>query len=338
MQRASAHGSPGAFLSGGTDSSTVAGMLARTSMDTTHTYSIGFDAAGYDEIEYARIASRHFGTEAHEYYVTPQDVTNAVPLIAAAYDEPFGNASAVPTYYCARNAHAHGTAVLLAGDGGDELFAGNARYARQLIFEQYAKLPGILRKGLLEPIAFGVPGLERIPPVRKLRSYIEQARIPLPDRLETYNFFHRTSPADILESDFLQTVDTSLPLAGLREVYTRTSDPHPLYGMLHLDLKITLADNDLRKVNRMCELADVEVRYPLLDEAVVGFSAQLPPALLLRQLKLRYFFKQALADFLPPEVLNKSNHGFGLPFGIWLREYAPLRTLAYEAEATWGHS
>jgi len=331
VQRASAHASPGAFLSGGTDSSTVAGMLARTAKDTTRTYSIGFDAAGYDEIEYARIASRQFGTEAHEYYVTPQDVTNAIPLIAAAYDEPFGNASAVPTYYCARNAHAHGTAMLLAGDGGDELFAGNARYARQLIFEQYAKLPGILRKGLLEPIAFGVPGLERIPPVRKLRSYIEQARIPLPDRLETYNFLHRTPPAEILNPDFLQSVDTSLPLAGLRDVYTRTSNPHPLYGMLHLDLKVTLADNDLRKVNRMCEIAGVEVRYPLLDEAMVDFSAQLPPELLLRRLNLRYFFKKALAEFLPSEILRKSKHGFGLPFGIWLREYPPLRTLAYDS-------
>lgn len=331
VQRAARDDSPGAFLSGGTDSSTVSGMLARNSTTAARTYSIGFEAPGYDEIEYARIASRHFGTEAHEYYVTPQDVVDAIPLIAAAYDEPFGNASAVPTYYCARNAHADGTAVLLAGDGGDELFAGNARYARQLIFEQYAALPGFFRKGLLEPIAFGVPGLERMPPMRKLRSYIEQARVPLPDRLESYNFFHRTPPAEILDPDFLQSIDTSLPLAGLRDVYSRTSNPHPLYGMLHLDLKITLADNDLRKVNRMCELAGVEVRYPLLDEAMVDFSAQLPPQLLLRRLRLRYFFKQALADFLPSEILGKSKHGFGLPFGIWLREYAPLRGLAYDS-------
>ncbi|MGA7799196.1 MAG: asparagine synthase-related protein [Gammaproteobacteria bacterium] len=334
VQRASDDGSTGAFLSGGTDSSTVSGLLAQLTDKPPRTYSIGFEASGYDEIEYARIASRHFGTEAHEYYVTPQDVVDAIPLIATAYDEPFGNASAVPTYYCARNAHADGTAALLAGDGGDELFAGNARYARQLMFEQYLALPAMLRKGLLEPLAFGVPGLQRVAPVRKLRSYIEQALVPLPDRLESYNFFHRTLPAEILAPDFLQSVDTSLPLAGLREVYERTSSPNPLYSMLHLDLKITLADNDLRKVTRMCELAGVEVRYPLLDEAVVEFSGQLPPGLLLRRLKLRHFFKKALADFLPPEILNKSKHGFGLPFGVWLLEYTPLRELAYDSLET----
>lgn len=331
VQRASEGQTPGAFLSGGTDSSTVSGLLAEVLEAPPQTYSIGFEASGYDEINYARIASGHFKTESHEYYVTPQDVLDAIPLIAAAYDEPFGNASAVPTYYCARNAHNDGIAVLLAGDGGDELFAGNARYARQLIFEQYGTLPTLLRKGLLEPLALRIPGMDRVPPIRKLRSYIEQALIPLPDRLETYNFFHRTPPAEILSADFLASVDTSLPLVGLREVYNRTSNPHPLYSMLHLDLKLTLADNDLRKVTRMCDLAGIEVRYPLLDEAVLEFSGQLPPHLLLRRFKLRYFFKKALSDFLPAEILTKSKHGFGLPFGVWLLEYRPLRELAYDS-------
>ena len=91
----------GAFLSGGTDSSTVSGLLGEITKSPPQTYSIGFDAAGYDEMEYARIAARHFKADHHEYYVTPDDVVTALPLIAAAYDQPFGNASAVPAYYCA---------------------------------------------------------------------------------------------------------------------------------------------------------------------------------------------------------------------------------------------
>ena len=98
-------------------------------------YSIGFDAEGYDEMAYARIAARHFGARHHTYYVTPDDVLRAVPVIAATYDEPFGNASAVPTYYCASLAHGEGVQMMLAGDGGDELFGGNARYAKQKVFE-----------------------------------------------------------------------------------------------------------------------------------------------------------------------------------------------------------
>ena len=193
----------GAFLSGGTDSSTIAGVLAQSSTKTAHTFSIGFAAEGYDEMEFARITSKHFGTHAHEYYVTAQDVVDTIPLIARAYDEPFGNASAVPTYCCAKLAKEQGIRLMLAGDGGDEIFGGNARYAKQKIFEAYSLVPAMLRHSILEPAMFGVPGIEHIPLLRKLKSYIAQARVPLPDRLETYNFLHRTSPNEIFTADFL---------------------------------------------------------------------------------------------------------------------------------------
>ena len=183
----------GAFLSGGTDSSTVAGLLAEMGRGPARTYSIGFSADGFDEMEYARITSRHFSTEAHEYYVTPQDVVDAIPVIAAAYDEPFGNASAVPTYLCARMAHADGVRVMLAGDGGDEIFGGNVRYAKQKVFEAYWAIPAGLRRTLIEPLAMNARGATFIPPLRKLQSYVRQASVPLPDRLESYNFLHRAA-------------------------------------------------------------------------------------------------------------------------------------------------
>src|SRR5690606_12461662 len=188
----------GAFLSGGTDSSTVSGMLGKVSGKPAETFSIGFDAQGFDELDYARITSRHFGTNPHEYYVTADDVVEAMPLIAAAYDEPFGNASAAPTYFCARMAREHGIEVVLAGDGGDEFFGGNERYAKQGVFEHYGRVPGIFRK-LMEPVLMNFPLGESIMPVRKARSYIQQARVPLPDRMETYNFLHRSPLAEIFE-------------------------------------------------------------------------------------------------------------------------------------------
>ncbi len=324
-------GDIGAFLSGGTDSSTVAGLLTELRGKPAKTYSIGFAAEGFDEIQYARITARHFATDAHEYYLTPQDVVEAIPLIAQAYDEPFGNDSAVPAYYCARMAHADGVRVMLAGDGGDEIFGGNARYAKQKLFEAYGAVPSAVRRGLIEPLALRMPGAGRIAPLRKLASYVRQASVPLPDRLESYNFLHRSRLADIFEPEFLADVDPGQPMALQRDVYRRTASDSPVNRMMHLDLEFTLADNDLRKVTRMCELAGVEVRYPLLDDTLVEFSGELPPSLKVKGLRLRYFFKQALRDFLPPETLKKTKHGFGMPFGLWLRDHKPLAGLVHES-------
>jgi asparagine synthase (glutamine-hydrolysing) len=321
----------GAFLSGGTDSSTIAGVLAQSFTKPADTFSIGFAAEGYDEMEFARITSKHFGTHAHEYYVTAQDVVDTIPLIAKAYDEPFGNASAVPTYCCAKLAKEQGIRLMLAGDGGDEIFGGNARYAKQKIFEAYTFIPAMLRHSILEPVILGVPGIEHIPLLKKLKSYIAQARIPLPDRLESYNFLHRASLNEIFTTDFLAQVNHQEPDELLRAEYGRTDSVSSINRMLNLDLKFTLADNDLRKVNRMCELAGIAVHYPLLDEDIVAFAAQLPPSLKVKGLKLRYFFKEALKDFLPQETLTKNKQGFGLPFGVWMQSYRPLQELTYDS-------
>lgn len=138
----------GAFLSGGLDSSSVAGALAQVYPDKAQTFSMGFPVEGYDEIEYANIAVKHFNTQQHEYYLTPEDTVKAIPSIAAYYDEPFGNSSALAAYYCAKMAKDNGISVILGGDGGDEIFAGNERYAQQLVFEYYQQAPGSIQHAL----------------------------------------------------------------------------------------------------------------------------------------------------------------------------------------------
>ncbi|MDD5034233.1 MAG: asparagine synthase-related protein [Methylococcaceae bacterium] len=328
VARASTGSRTGAFLSGGTDSSTVSGMLRKIAGKSVETYSIDFNAEGFDETEYARLAAKHFDTHPHEYYLTPDDVVEAIPLIAAAYDEPFGNASAVPAYYCAKMARADGLDTLLAGDGGDELFGGNERYATQRIFEYYQLIPKIFRKYLIEPAIFNLPLVDRIRLISKAQGYIKQSNTPLPDRLENYNFLNRIPVGDIFSPEFLATINVDEPLDLLRQTYRRAQTQSSLNRMLYLDLKFTLADNDLRKVSRMCELAQIQVNYPLLDEELLQFSNELPTSLKLRGLKLRYFFKHALRDFLPPEIITKTKHGFGLPFGIWMNTHAPLRELS----------
>jgi len=313
------------FLSGGTDSSTVTGILAESQDKPVDTYSIGFGADGFDEMEYARLAVQQFGATAHEYYVKPDDILEAISLIASNYDEPFANESAVPTYFCARQAARDGVKIMLAGDGGDEIFGGNERYAKQMVFEHYGRLPTSLRNHLIEPFANNFPGGDAILPVRKLRSYIRQASIPLPERMESYNFIYRQPLDEMFQPEFLAAVNPDIPKEMLRDAYFRTESGHPVNRMLHLDLKFTLADNDLRKVSRMCEAAGIEVRYPLLDEALVNFAARLPVHYKVRGQRLRWFFKASLKDFLPREIITKSKHGFGLPFGVWALTHAPLR-------------
>ncbi|HKJ87508.1 MAG TPA: asparagine synthase-related protein [Gammaproteobacteria bacterium] len=330
VDRAARSGRTGAFLSGGTDSSTLTGMLGEVTGEAPRAYAIGFDAPGYDETAYARIAAKRFGARYHEYFVTPADVTRAVPEVAAAADQPYGNASVVPAYYCARLAREDGIEVLLGGDGGDELFAGNARYAKQWLFSLYGQVPAWLRRGLMEPLA-GLPGGNRIPPVRKLRRYIEQASLPLPERQETYNLLEHLGAARVFTPDFLSEVDPTQPLAELRREYEDLRDYALINRLLGMDLKFTLADDDLRKVTLAGRLAGVQPAFPFLDEDVVELAARVPPGQKLRRTRLRHFFKESLRDYLPAEILNKEKHGFGLPFGVWMREDPDLRELARDS-------
>lgn len=323
-------GKPGCFLSGGTDSSTVAGMIGLAAGRPAATYSIGFAADGYDEMAYARIAARHFGTEHHEYYVTPDDLVRSIPVVAAHYDQPFGNSSALPAYYCARMAREDGVTRVLAGDGGDELFGGNSRYAKQKIFGWYDCLPGAVRRGLLEPVLEKTPA-GALPLLSKGRSYVEQAKVPLPDRMQMYNLLLRLGPAEVFASDFLAQVDTGEPLQQQQQVWGQVQNGSALNRMLAYDWRYTLAESDLPKVCGTTSLADVQVGFPFLDRQVVDFSLRLPTSYKLKGLKLRWFFKEALRGFLPDEILAKKKHGFGLPFGVWTQRHEGLQRLATDA-------
>lgn len=323
-------GKPGCFLSGGTDSSTVAGMIRRATGRQPATYSIGFEAEGYDEMEFARIAARHFDTEHHEYYVTPADLVASIPAVAAHYDQPFGNSSALPAYYCAKMAREDGVTRLLAGDGGDELFGGNARYSKQKIFGWYQQVPAPLRSALLEPL-FGTALIQRTPLLKKGSSYIEQARIAMPARLQIYNLLLRLGPGEVLSPAFLASVDTEVPGRHQQAVWDEVREASELNKTLAFDWRYTLSESDLPKVRETTRLAGVGVGFPMLSRGLLDFSLTLPDDYKLHGLKLRWFFKEALRGFLPDEILVKKKQGFGLPFGVWLTRNPALMELAKDS-------
>jgi asparagine synthase (glutamine-hydrolysing) len=320
----------GTFLSGGTDSSTITGLLAQSSPAPVDAFSIGFAAEGFDEMHYARVAAKHFGVRHHERYVTPADIAAAAPTVATAHPQPFGNASALPTYFCAQLAHDQGIERLLGGDGGDELFGGNARYAKQAVFGHYARMPAALRSGLIEPACAALEKLPRLPGIGKAVSYVQQARMPMPDRLDTYNLLTRLGHDRVLGERLREQIDPDEPARLNREVYAGAQAASLINRMLALDFKTTLADNDLPKVMRSCALAGVDVSFPMLDARVVDFSLRLAPQLKLKGTQLRWFFKQAVRDLLPAEIIHKTKHGFGLPFGAWVMADPALKALCFD--------
>lgn len=317
----------GAFLSGGLDSSTVAGMLAKQT-GTAKTFSMGFDAKDFDETPYAKLTAEHFGTEHEVIYLRPEQAAEAFVDVAQYFDEPFGNSSAMAAYFCAKFAKEKGINRMLAGDGGDELFAGNERYAKQKVFEHFHQAPSWLQ--VVPRAVFTNPLISKLPICKKVASYINQADVPLPGRLETYNFINQFGHESMFCDAFLNQVDIAQPSQQQKARYNECSSNHPVDRMLYLDWKFTLADNDLVKVNKMCELAGVEVVYPLLDKSVVDFSCEVPADVKLPGGKLRDFYKKACTGFLADDTLTKSKHGFGLPFGIWMKQNDSLKTLTMD--------
>ncbi|WP_198343295.1 asparagine synthetase B family protein [Oleiphilus messinensis] len=320
----------GAFLSGGLDSSTVSGFFAKSAApQKAKTFTIGFEAEGYDESAFAKITADLFDTDHSVYYVTPEDIKSALTRISAYYDEPFGNSSALPALYCAEFAKQKGITTLLAGDGGDELFAGNERYAKQKVFELYYKIPSPIRRIFLEAPLSLLPENVNIPILSKAASYVKQARIKLPGRLQTYNFLHQFDPSTVFTESLLNQVDRKRPLTLLEQRYNEPGNGDSQNRMLYLDWKFTLADNDLVKVTNMCNLAGVDVRYPMLDDELLELSTQIASETLLPGNDLRRFYKEATRGFLSDKTLDKSKKGFGLPFGVWLKETPELRDMAY---------
>lgn len=320
----------GCFLSGGTDSSSVAGLIGQHTAQPPRTFSIGFDHPRYNEIRYARIAAKRFAADHHEYFVKPADILALVQKAAAIYDEPYGNSSIIPTYFCARLAAENGVTHLLAGDGGDELFGGNSRYVEDRLFQQYSWIPGSIRRWLIEPVVSLGSTWSNLRFLKLAASYVRRSNLQPPDRYFSYSLISSVPAGDLFTGDFVETLDGDEPLAPARRHFTAASAQDELNRWLYLDLKIIITDNDLRKVSTMSRLAGVTPRYPLLDPTLAEFAGTIPVHLKVRGSQLRYLFKKAMADILPQEIINKSKHGFGLPYSVWLGENKPLRDFTFD--------
>jgi len=305
----------GAYLSGGTDSSSVVAFASQLH-STFNTFSIYFGDPRYDEVGFSRLAADHFRTRHHEKCLQPGDASRTIPKLVEFYDEPFANSSAIGAYYCAQIARENGVDLLLAGDGGDELFAGNERYATDRRWALYHSIPTLLRNGVFRPATKLLP---KAGPFSYPARYIRRAEIPNPRRMLSYSFFLTDEGKEAMQPDFLEQAkpDTVLDIAQTHF----DSAPHAtseLNRLLYLDVKMTLADNDIRKIAGTAEMAGVRVRFPLLDRRLAELSGRIPSRLKVKGFEKRYIFKQAMKNILPDRILYKKKHGFGVPVGSWL--------------------
>jgi asparagine synthase (glutamine-hydrolysing) len=304
----------GAFLSGGVDSSAVVGLMARHTDRPVKTFSIGFNEDSYNELKYARLAAEQFGTEHHEFIVTP-DICQLVDELAWHFDEPFADPSALPTYMVAKLARAHVT-VALSGDGGDELFAGYTRYVVERGRDKFARIPRAVRQNVMQPLS------QRLPHGAWGRNYLHNVSLDTVDRfLDSVSVFTRLTKRSLYTPEFrAQLKDDGLATARFRFLAGRVRTNDPLDVLLYLDSKTYLPGDILTKVDRMSMAVSLEARAPLLDHKLIEFVTRIPAALKLQGTETKHIFKRAIGDFVPPEILHREKQGFGVPIQAWINE------------------
>jgi asparagine synthase (glutamine-hydrolysing) len=315
----------GCFLSGGTDSSTVLGMASNAFGQAPQSYTVGFAEESFSELFYSRTAAKHFGSKANEYVVDADDGWRSLGILARAFDQPFGNSSAVGSYFCAELAAKGSISVMLAGDGGDEIFGGNERYAKDKIYGHLHALPRAAFDNVLWKWVF--KATRESPYSVRLENIFKRSSLENPERF----FMEDTSTPGLgngfLSPELVNAAGLDTPLELMRRLYQRAPAKSELNRLLFIDLNTAITDNDLIKVCDTAAACGVRVRYPFLERGMAEFSGDIPANLKLKGLKKRYLFKRALRDFLPPEVISKTKQGFGVPVSLWLRQDKRFRDL-----------
>jgi len=301
----------GAFLSGGVDSTTVVAIMAKEMGARVKTFSIGFREPGFDELPYAREVAQAFGTEHHELLVGPEDLV-VLDKVLAAFDEPFSDSSAIPTYIVSGLARQHVT-VALSGDGGDELFAGYERY----LVDRRRRLVGLVGdSGLGAPLRRLSTAL---PKGTRGKNYLYNLSLPRMERyLDAVSLFPARELDGLLERGGANGVETSFSIA-LREGQGLDA----LSRLQDLDLQTYLPGDILTKLDRMSMAVSLEARVPLLDHPLVEFACGLPAGLRMRGAESKYLLKRVLRGRVPDAVLTRPKQGFGVPLAVWFSRILP---------------
>ena len=304
----------GAFLSGGIDSSAVVGLMARHMDQPVKTFSIGFNEDSHDELKYARATAKKFGTDHHEFIVTPE-ICDVVDSLAWHFDEPFADSSAIPTFVVSKLAREH-VKVVLTGDGGDELFAGYSRYVTERHRSKFDLVPRVVKAGLMDPLS------RRLPHGAWGRNYLHNVALdPIGRYLDNVSVFTGLNKGSLYTADFSdQLRDASHLSSYFHELSGNVRTDAKLDSLLYIDSKTYLPGDILTKVDRMSMAVSLEARTPLLDHKLIEFVTRIPASMKMAGVETKHLFKRAIADLVPAEVLNRPKQGFGVPIQKWINQ------------------
>lgn len=313
----------GAFLSGGLDSSLIVAALTDIVSSPIQTFSIGFQEKKYSELPFAAEVAQHFGTVHTEQVVTPEAVRDLDDLVRY-YDEPFADASAIPSMAVARMASQH-VKVALSGDGGDEGFGGYHRYAHDLKESAIRELlPPWLRQHVLKQLATLWPKADWLPRPLRLKTLLQNLSAdPATAWANTVSACRRNLRSRLLNPAFSQLLKGHRPEAVVEQAY-RNGARDALSGMLAADTEILLPDDFLTKVDRASMAYGLEVRPPLLDVRLLELAARMPSSMKIRNGSKKWILKQIYEPQLPTGLAHRHKCGFELPVDEWLRD--PLRS------------
>jgi asparagine synthase (glutamine-hydrolysing) len=313
----------GAFLSGGVDSSSVVSLMSELQDEPVITNSVGFPVKGYDELEYARMMSEKCGSDHHEYRVEP-DALGIIDDLGYFFDEPFGDASSIPTYYVSKMARQN-VKVALSGDGGDESFAGYKRYADvRYISAMQAVLPGMI-KSLARSAGNGMARRGGVWPIKTANKLEEFYLPPFDIYFKMISMYKEKEKNSLYGNKLKKAMRGYSTLEKYRKVFDSCRSDELLSKFQYLDIKTYLCDDILVKVDRASMANSLEVRCPLLDHEFMQYAASLPASLKYRGTTGKYILKKAFSKTVPRRILARKKMGFAVPMAHWLAN--DLRTM-----------
>lgn len=316
----------GAFLSGGVDSSAVVALMKQHATGPVKTFSLGFSVGGaYNELPNARFVAERLGTDHYELLAEHVDLVKTLRTLVYHYDEPFGDAAGFPIYLLSQFARQQ-VKVVLAGDGGDELFGGYRRYAVDQIAKWYQRLPGSVINTFIPSLANSMPRLQRI----KRTAQTLHITDPAQRYANWLVWFTPDMQAELLQKDVITAVTDYDPAWIYPRYYhalNSTANDH-LNRLMYTDLKTWLPDMYLEKIDKAAMACSLETRLPILDHRLVELAFQIPGSLKIKGISTKRIFKHAVSGLIPEEVLRKPKHGFAVPTDPWFR--GELRDFAFE--------
>lgn len=322
----------GVFLSGGIDSSTIAYYAQKNSQHTINTFSIAFEDKSFDESLYAKEVARYLGTKHHETRFTQKELLDRIPQLATLIDEPFADASIIPTYLLSQYTKQHVT-VSLGGDGGDELLMGYPTFQAEKIFQILKKFPRFIT-GFFEKCVHMLPvSFKNISFDFKLKKFFSALNYPDSFRHQIWlGSFYPEYINTILKPEILHLIKPKSCFEDIEQLLSTHTGNSFFEQINYLYCKHYLQDDILVKVDRASMYASLEVRAPFLDFHVVDFLTQLPAELKLRGFTTKYILKKLMENKLPHNIIYRPKKGFGIPLAKWINNELKNFTLEILSE------